>query len=224
MALPAAMQAIQDSPVLRLFYAFEFNLPATADLPAKTLRLLDGAGGAVTFDGKTFVGADGDYGSFLSCEALSEDIATEAPKFSISLGPLTDEAQAQLGAPGSQGTVVTIYAGFLDPVYLQPVSDPEVVWNGLLDIGKITLAQNQRTIALDVYCAAELMMLTDDGSTLTSSWHNQWYANELGFQFVDSVTHTVPWGASGPRPDQAINGTNYTTSLDRGGGSTTLKF
>ena len=221
--LPAAMQAVQDTPVLRLFFAMEIDLPATADLPAKTLRLLDGSG-AVSWGGMTFVGVDGDYGTWIGCEQITEQVATEAPKFALTLGPLTDEAQQQMGQPAAQGSAVTLYGGYLDPVTLQPIGTPETVWNGLLDIGNITLGPNQRTIALDVYCAAELMMQTDDGSKLTSSWHNQFYPSELGFQFVDFVTHPVPWGAQGPRPDQAINGTNYTTALDRGGGSTTLNF
>ena len=223
MTLPAAMQAVQDDPVLRLFYALEIDLPASAGLPAKTLRLLDGSG-VVSFGGMTFLGSDGDYGSWMGCEASTEQVATQAPKFTLTMGPLTDAAQQQMGQPIAQGSAVTIYSGWLDPTTLQPIPEPETVWQGLLDIGNITLAQNQRYIELDVYCYAELMMLTDDGSKLTSSWHNEFYPSELGFQFVDYVTHPVPWGAQGPRPDQAINGTNYTTSLDRGGGSTTLKF
>ena len=221
--LPAAMQAVQDDPVLRLFFALEIDLPASADLPAKTLRLLDGSG-SVSWGAMTFVGSDGDYGTWPGCEQISEQLATEAPKFAVMLGPLSDEAQQQMGQPISHGAPVTIYGGYLDAATLQPLGTPETVWSGQLDIGKITLGPNQRTIALDVYCAAELMMLTDDGSKLTSSWHNQFYPDELGFQFVDYVTHTVPWGAQGPRPDQAINGTNYITALDRGGGSTTLRF
>ena len=221
--LPAAMRAVQDDPILRLFFAVQIDLPASPDLPAKTLRLLDGSG-SVTWGGMTFVGADGDYGAWLLCEQITEQMATEAPKFALTLGPLSDEAQQQTAQPTSQGAPVTLYGGYLDPVTLQPLGTPETVWSGMLDIGNLTLSQNKRTIALDVYCAAELMMQTDDGSKLTSSWHNQFYPNELGFQFVDFVTHPVPWGAQGPRPDQAINGSNYTTVLDRGGGSTTLRF
>ncbi len=223
MALPAAMQAVQDNPVLPIFYALEIDLPATAELAAKTLRLLEGSG-AVTWGGMTFLGSDGDYGTWIGCEAITEQVATEAPKFTLTMGPLSDAAQQQMGQPIAQGSAVTIYGGYLDATTRQPLGTPETIWKGLLDIGKITLAQNQRYIELDVYCYAELMMQIDDGSKLTSSWHNQFYPNELGFQFVDYVQHTVPWGAQGPRPDQAIGATNYTTSLDRGGGSTTLKF
>ena len=221
--LPAAMQAVQDDPCIRLFYALQILLPASPSLPAKTLRLLDGSG-AVSWGGMTFLGADGDYGSVISCAEINEQLATAAPAFSLTLGPLSDETQQQLGQPASQNAPVTIFSGFLDPTTLQPLGTPETVWAGMLDVGTITLAQNQRSIAMDVYCSAELMMQTDDGSKLTSAWHNEFYPAELGFQFVDFVTHPVPWGASGPRPDQAINGTNYTTALDRGGGSTTLRF
>ena len=223
MALPSAMQAVQDDPVLLEFYAFEFDLPASSNLPAKVLRLLDGSG-VVSWGGMTFVGADGDYGGFISAAGIDEAIATESPKFAITLGPLSDEAMQQIGQPTAQGSAVPVYHGFLDPVYRQPLGTPETVWNGQLDIGNITLALNQRTIAVDVYCYGELFMLTDDGSKLNSSWHNQFYLGELGFQFVDFVTHPVPWGAQGPRPDQAINANNYGTAQDLGGGSTTLRF
>ena len=221
--LPAEMQAVQDDPGLTLFYALQISLAATADLPAKVLRLLDGSA-VISWSGMTFVGSDGDYGSWIGCDPITEQGATEAPKFAVTLGPLTDEAMQQMGQQAAQGSPVVIYSGYLNRQTGQPYGVPETVWNGLLDIGNITLDQNSRTITLDIYCYAELMMQTDDGSKLTSSWHNQFYPAELGFAYVDYVTHTVPWGAQGPRPDQAINAKNYITANDRGGGSTTLKF
>lgn len=223
MSLPPAMQAHQDDPVLRLFYAFEIDLPASGSRAAKTLRLLDGSG-SVSWNGMTFGGADGDYGSWLGCEPISEALAVEAPKFALTLGPLSDAGLQQLGQPAAQGAPVTLYSGFLDAKTLQPLGVPETVWNGMLDIGNITLGPNQRTIQLDIYCYAELFMITDDGSKLNSAWHNQFFPGEQGFGFVDSVTHPVPWGAQGPRPDQAINANNYGTAQNSGGGSTTLRF
>lgn len=223
MALPAAMQAVQDDPVLLLFYAVAIDLPATADLPAKSLRLLDGSA-VLSFLGSTWVGADGDYGAIAGCDSVEESVATEAPKFGLTLMPLSDEAMQQIGAPPAQGSPITIYEGYLNLATGQPVCDPEVIWYGLLDIGHIIVGKNTRSITIDVMCAAELMMLTDNGSTLSSSWHNEFFPGEQGFSFVDSITHPVSWGAQGPRPDQAINAANYSTLQNSGGGRTTLKF
>jgi hypothetical protein len=223
MALPAAMQAVQDAPVLPIFYAVAIDLPATADLAAKRLRLLDGSG-VLTFLGDTWVGADGDYGSLQGGDPIEESVATEAPKFGLTLMPLTDEAMQQIGAPLAQGSPITIYEGYLNPATGRPVSDPVAIWYGQLDIGHLTVGKNAKSIIIDVMCAAELMLLTDNGSTLSSSWHNEFFPGELGFGFVDSVTHPVPWGAQGPRPDQAINANNYGTAQNSGGGTTTLKF
>ena len=222
------MQAVQDAPALREFYAIEIDLPASDTLGAHTLRLLRGSGAIFWTDsaGKTFRagGSDGDYGSFLGCEQITEQTATEPPKFAVTLGPISDAALQQIGQPKAQGSAITVYQGFLDLTTCQPVCAPEVAWVGAIDIGNILLDRNRRTIALDVYCAAELMLITDDGSKLASDFHNEFYPGELGFEFVDSVTHPVPWGAQGPRPDQALNATNYATLQNSGGGTTTLKF
>ena len=218
---PASMAARGGNVSRRLFYALRIDLPASAMLPTSTLRLLDGSG-VLNFLGGTWVGQDGDYGSWRGSEDIEEAISTQAPKFPITLSPLSDAAQQQIGQPASQNAPITLYGGELDVSTGVVVSDPEVLFYGALDVGHIHLGRNSRSITVDVMAATELMFLSDAAATLSSSWHNQFFPAELGFVFVGSVTHTVPWGAKGPRPDQATNANNYDT--DRGGGRTRLRF
>ena len=218
---PSQMAARGANPARRLFYAVRIDLPATLLLPATTLRLLDGSG-VLNFLGGTWVGQDGDYGSWRGAQDLEEQLATEAPKLSLTFAPLTDAAQQQICAPGAQNAPVTIYGGEIDVTTGALVSDPEVVFYGAIDVGHIQLGRNSRSLTLDVVAATELMFLSDAAAALSSSWHNQFFPAELGFVFVGSVAHTVPWGAKGPRPDQATGVQNYDT--DRGGGRTRLRF
>lgn len=218
---PANMAARAGNPSRRLFYAVRMDLPASPLLSAKTLRLLDGSA-VLNFLGGTWVGQDGDYGSWRGAQDLEEQLATESPRLSITLAPLSDAAQQQIAAPGAQNAPVTIYGGELDVATGAVVSDPEVLFYGAIDTGNIQLGRNSRSLTLDVMAATELMFLSDAAATLSSSWHNQFFPAELGFVFVGSVQHTVPWGAKGPRPDQATNARNYDT--DRGGGRTRLRF
>lgn len=218
---PSAMQARAGNPARRLFNAVQIDLPASGMLPAQTIRLLDFSG-VLIFLGAAWVGQDGDYGSWRGSEDLEEALSTQSPKVSITLSPLSDSAQQQLCQPISQGAPITLFGGELDITTGAVVSDPEVLFYGALDLGHIHLGRNARSVTIDVMAATELMFLSDAAATLSSSWHNQFFPAELGFVFVGSVTHTVPWGAKGPRPDQATGYRNYDT--DRGGGRTQLKF
>jgi hypothetical protein len=206
---PAAMLENSGAPSRLLFNLIEIVLPASPSLPAQTIRLVNGSG-VIQALGASWVGQDGDYGSWRGCTALDEQVLIQSPKISITLTALTDEAQQQLGQPASQLAPVTLYTGELNQTTGLPIVDPELVFAGKLDIGTITVGQNSRTIVFDVMAASELMFINNDGSTLNGSWHNEFFPGETGFQFVDYIDHQVPWGAA--------------FDTDQGGGVTNLRF
>lgn len=222
MAETPQMQARATAPSRRLFWAVEIHLPASPLLPAHTLRLLDGAGVVILADGRAFHGQDGDYGSVRGLAPLEERAGDQAPVDSLTLAPLTDACLQQIGQPLSQGTAVQVLYGELDPVSGRPISAPEVEFNGAIDVGHIKLDRNTRTIDVQLVGAWEGLFVIDEGAALSSAWHNQFFPDQLGFAFIDGVQHPVPWGAKGPRPDQASGARNY--DVDRGGGRTSLKF
>ena len=222
MAETPAMQARAAAPSRLLFYAVEIVLPASPLLAAHTLRLLDGSGWVQLADGRQFTGQDGDYGSLRGLDALEETIGDQAPALSLTLAPLTDACLQQIGQPTSQGATVQVLYGEIDRTTGAPVSDPEVIFYGAIDVGHVRVDRNARTISVDLVSAWEKLFVTDEGAGLNSGWHDQFHPGQLGFAFADTVQHAVPWGAKGPRPDQATGARNY--DIDRGGGRTSLRF
>lgn len=216
------MQARATAPARTLVWLVEVLLPASPALSAHALRLLNGSGVVQLGDGRVFVGQDGDYGSLRGLSAVEDTVGDQAQTATLTLGAVSDAAQAQIAAPPAQGAPVQILYGEIDRITGGFVSDPEVTFYGALDVGHVKVGRNSRTLTIDLVTAWEAMFVTDEGAGLSSSWHNQFFPGELGFAFADTVQHAVPWGAKGPRPDQATGARNY--DVDRGGGRTTLKF
>ena len=219
--LPVAMQTASAQPTLRLFYALQMTLPASAELPAKTLCLLDGPG-SISWGGPTYVGSDGDYGAWAGFESMEEGIATQSSSTQLSLMPLSDAVVQQIGQPISQGSPITIYCGYLDLAAGTPVCNPPVFRYGVLNTCKRGVGKNSASLTLQMASYYEFLAMGGAGGKLSAAFHNQFFPAETGFAFVDNVQHQLPWGASGPRPDQVTDVRNYDS--DPGPDQTTLKF
>ncbi len=219
--LPSAMQTAAAQPTVRPFFALKIVLPASAELPAKTLRLLDGPG-VVSWGGSTFVGSDGDYGGWAGFESVEEGIATQSATVGLSLMPLSDAVVQQIGQPASQGSAIRLFLGMLDLVTGLPVCDPPVYRYGVLNSCKRGVGKNSANLTVQMASYYEFLAMGGAGGKLSSAFHQQFFPNETGFAFVDNVQHQLPWGASGPRPDQVTDVRNYDS--DPGPDQTTLKF
>ena len=222
MAETPQMESRAGEPSRLLFNLVEILLPASPSLPAHALRLVLGSGVVTLADGRVFVGQDGDYGSLRGLDTLEESAGDQAPTASLTLAPLTDACMQQIGQPASQGAAVQVLYGELDQTTGRPISDPEVIFAGLLDVGHLKIDRNSRTMVVDLVSPWEALFVVDESAGLNSAFHNRFFPDQLGFAFVDGVQHAVPWGAKGPRPDQATGARNYDT--DRGGGRTSLRF
>ena len=222
MAETPQMAARATAPSRLLVFGVEILLPASPLLPAHALRLLDGSGWVQLGDGRQFFGADGDYGSLRGVGAVEDALGDQAPSCALTLAPLTDACLQQIGQPVSQGAPVQVLYGEIDRTTGRFISDPEAIFYGALDVGHVKVDRNARTIGVDLVSHWEGLFATNDGAGLNSAWHNQFEPGELGFAFADTVQHAAPWGAKGPRPDQATGARNY--DVDRGGGRTSLRF
>ncbi len=203
------------------FFAVQIALPSNGAVAAKTLQLLDGAG-TVSFSGLTFVGTDPDFGTITAVDSFEDGVAVQSSRCQVSLGVLTSNALALIGQPGAQGAPFTVYLGWLNRATGQPVSTPVVIRTGFLDTTKISLALNSQAVDCDFVGAFEYLTFANDGQSLCSSYHNLFYPTETGFDFVDNVTHQLPWGQNGPRPDQVTLVRNYDTGV--GSGTSSLSF
>lgn len=210
-AISSAMQtaAATTNPSLGVFFAIELDLPAVGIIPAKTLRLLDGSG-SMTFSGMTFIGQDADYGAWAGVGgAIEEAMGQASPKLKVTFRGLSLTAIEQLCAPSVQGSNANLYWGFFNPATGAVIATPVLWFAGSTDVGHITATDQTVDVDMDIVAQSEWFFLNQEGARLNSSWHQQFFAGEVGFAFVDGVTHQIPWGMKGPRPDQVTLLPNY---------------
>lgn len=212
MTWDAATIAAANGPVVFPFFALQMALPAYGGNAQKNVTLLDGAG-TVTFGGSTYVGSDPDFGSWSNSDSFQDGIALQSSRFQVTLSLLTPRAVAQVGQPGAQGSPVAVYLGFINRATGQPVSTPVTMKQGFLDTAKITVGPNTKAVDIDVVGAAEFLMMSNDGQRLNLAFQSIFFPADTGFAFVDNVNHQLPWGQSGPRPDQVTAVRNYDTGF-----------
>jgi hypothetical protein len=201
MALSVAQEAALKSISPLVFVAVEIVAPTF------TIRLLDGSS-EVTIDGNTFTGGDPTYGAINAIENLGDGVADEAPSCRIILNPPTNVASANLSAPDTQGSPVSIWLGSLNPVNGAYI-DRYLWFAGELDQGVLIVGNTQRTLTISC-TAMDLFFEQDTGIRLNNSWHQSVWPGELGLIFVNSLNRQVPWGVEGNAqvtPGQTIQNT-----------------
>jgi hypothetical protein len=167
------------------------------DLPAYTLRLLDGAGVA-SFGGGTFRGRDPVYGVLAAVEEIGDGTGDEAPGLSLTLHPASDAAAADLAAPAMQGSRVSIFVGAIDRATGLVVPEPELVFVGELDVPTLRSTRNGRSLELELVSTFERFFADDEGARLADGFHRSVWPGELGLAFVTGVEQTVYWGVDAP--------------------------
>ena len=210
-AISSSMQsaAATTNPSLGVFFGIEIDIPAVGIIPAKTLRLLDGAA-SLTFGGMTFVGLDGDYGAWAGLSGMIEEsIGQASPKIKATFRGLSMNAIDQLCAPSVQGSPASLYYGFFNPATGAVIPTPVNWFAGATDVGHITATDQTLDVDVDIVSQSEWFFLQGEGARLNSAWHELFFGGETGFAFVDGVTHQIPWGMKGPRPDQVTLKPNY---------------
>jgi hypothetical protein len=165
-------------------------------LPDRTVRLLDGAG-RVVFDAKEFLGHDDEFGVLSAIDDLEDGDDSQAPGLSISLLPASDTAAAKLSSVALQGSTVLVWLGAIDRVTGQPIGEPLLIRNCLLDVPKLT-GVTTRLLEYDCTSIFDDFFLSDDGATLSDGFHQYLWPGELGCSFVSYVTQQIYWGMEEP--------------------------
>ena len=182
-------------------------------LGATTLYMLDGSA-QQTFGGHTYLGEDPgrqlrDPGPGSASRSPRRWGKARPPSRPAFFG-LTGPAIQQLCAPETQGQTCNIYFGFwVNPLTGAVISSPVLWFAGIVDTGSIQVDQNSKSVDINVVAQSEWLFLNNDGAKLNSSWHQSFFPTETGFAFVDNVSHQLPWGMNGPRPDQVTDIANY---------------
>ncbi|MDZ7824498.1 MAG: hypothetical protein U5K75_11010 [Ahrensia sp.] len=210
----APLDAAYRKSVIHDFYAVEVVLPA------KTIRLLDGAG-FVSFsvDGvvQTFKGSDPVYGVLSAADAIKEGFGDNAPAFTFSIQPATDAATLALSDLANQGSRVRVWTGVLNPA-TNAVFGTSLRFDGLLDFAMIEGDLNSISIELQCITWAELYFLTQEGIALSDGFHKSLYPTETGFAYVTGIQRSIIWGP-GDRPNNITYETSSTGAADYRGRS-----
>jgi hypothetical protein len=182
-----------DPPAILLFVAVEITLAVGF------LRLIDGSG-EVTFLGRTFKGLDPEFGTLASLEPITDGFGSSAPGLRIGINAPTTDAAAILGGEDMQGRPVLIWVGTVLPATGAVVTDPVLVFDGLVDQGVLSIGQGTRTLALDCVSIWEYLFDDAQGVRLTNAYHQAAWPGELGMEFVTAISRQLPWGSDSPRP------------------------
>ncbi|WP_299009922.1 hypothetical protein [uncultured Caulobacter sp.] len=181
-------------------------------LPAYTIRLLDGAG-ELLIGGELYLGRDPTFGTASLGESFSDGDPAQAPHLNLTFYPPDDTAAVSLSSPSFQGSPVTLMVGALNRSTGQVVPDPLVLFSGELDTCTLNVSRGQRLVAVEVVSVLERCFEQDEGARLNDGFHKSIWPGEQGFEFVTVDPTSLPWGAEGGRP--VINVTGGTSATDR---------
>lgn len=198
MALDATLDTGLQSQAIRVFTAVQIALPAAGPYPAYTVNLIDGAGFVSFFVNgvsTTFTGEDPTFGVLGTISAVSEAIATEAPRVTITLLPPTSAAVGQLNQPLYQGAPIKLWFGLVNETTGAVIGVPELLFSGRLDTAKTTAQTNSRIVELDVASVFERMFVAQEGDRLTDRWHQTIHPGETGLRLNNDALQDPMWGA-----------------------------
>lgn len=196
MALDVALEGALSQPVIRAFHAVRIALPNHTSL------LLDGSGVvSFTVNGQvlTFTGQDDVCGTLAGIEAISEAIATEAPRLQISLMPPQTGGIADLAAVTAQGSSIQVWLGLVNESGTV-IGSPELLFSGRLDIVKVTHTGTTRFCNVEVASGFDRMFFGSEGVRLNSQWHQTQYPGETGLDFIANVSKYPVWGIEAGPP------------------------
>lgn len=180
------------------------------DLPAATIRLLDGAG-ALTFDGGTYLGRDPTFGTLAAIESIGDGVGDEAPTLSFTMLPASTASAADLASPTAQGSRVRVMLGAFVPETGGVVADPIVLFDGELDQATLTIGKGARELDFDCVSSFERFFFNQEGVRLSPAFHKSLFPGETGLDNVTGVTRPVYWGVA--TPASALAGTGSGTAF-----------
>lgn len=166
------------------------------ELPAKTLRLCDGA--FVIWGAETFFSSDDDFGNVGALDPVSEGVGDSAPALRLTFQPSSTAAAADLSQPGWQGCRVRVWIAEVNPANNQVVGTPSLQFDGQTDTTELIVGQAKRAVVMDIVSRAERLFVIDEGNTLSDRFHQTLYPGERGEENATGIGVGVAWGTALP--------------------------
>ena len=167
------------------------------ELPAYTLRHLVGAG-ELLWNGKLFTGVDDRFGSLIAAGTLKDGVADEAPDWDITFCPPDSAAVADLTAATAQGGDVRAWLAVVDRASGQVVPEPLQLFAGELDVARLRVGENERTVEWRCTSALEVFHDQEIGAKLSHGFHQLVWPGENGLANMTGIERTSYWGVEKP--------------------------
>lgn len=164
------------------------------ELPAHTARISEG--GVLVVGGETFTSADSVLGTPSSFESLNEGVGDEAPALAITLNPPSGVASSILNDPAVANSRIRIWIAEIDEDDGTEIGDAEQITDLIIDNPLLKFENNARLLEFSCVSYAERLFLTNQGNSLSPSFHEQIWPGEKGLANASGVGRSVAWGAS----------------------------
>jgi hypothetical protein len=170
----------------------------------RNLRLLDGSLEVMRGADK-FAGEDPVFGAIGSVEVLRDGVGDEAPEFDMTLIPPQETETADLAAADMQGSRVRVWLGVVVKVTGLLVADPDLRFEGEIDVATTRLGKSMRVI--DYRCISALERFHDnaEGARLSDSHHQGVWPGETGLANMTGIGRVIKWGVE-PSPSNITTG------------------
>lgn len=154
-----------------------------------------------TFGGNTYDG----LGGFVDVGDITEEGGTTSQKLEFTLSGIPDSVVSIVLAEKYHGRAATLYLGFLD-ANEQLVSNPEIIWEGLMDVMTLKCEQNSSLVSL--VCENRLVRWKDKiNLSYTDEHQRRIDATDEFFALVDTLANkSVIWGGVEGQYQQSKDG------------------
>jgi len=161
------------------------------------VRLCDG--GFLNWPGRgMFTSQDSKFGTIESVESITDAVGDEAPGARLTLLPTETAAASDLFQSNAQGSPILFWLAEVDRATGLLVGTPTLLFLGMVDFMRLSVAKNQRKVEVEFVAAAERLFLVREGNVLTPRFHQNAWPGENGFNHCTGNATQVPWGITGP--------------------------
>ena len=167
------------------------------DLPSHTIRLCDG--GFVDWNGQRFECIDPVFGTIDSIDDLEDGIGDEAPGGRLTFFPASTAAVVQLSSPEYQGSRIRIWLAVLDPMSGAVIPDPDLLFDGELDVTVFNEGVGERSLDMEYVSACERLFEVQEGARLSDAFHQEIWPGEMGLANITGIKKMVYWGGEAPQ-------------------------
>ncbi len=162
------------------------------DLPGGAVFLSDG--GVTTWGGNTYTATHPVLGSFSQIGEVTEGFGAELPEQEIIFAPPSNAALAPLQAGAFARSAMRLWLAEFNAATGAVEGIPDLRFAGRMDRVRQQFGLRQLAIVVSFVPETEVLLFSDDGNGLSSSFHKAVYPGETGHDQATGLVTSVSWG------------------------------